>query len=55
MRYYVTDPVDGGYAWFNVCDNQADMAVRTIATFYKNMPMARSEAYALAIRLNENQ
>jgi len=52
-RYRVTDPVDGGYAYFDVIEPESNIMPNfAVATIWKGMPNARNEAYALCARLN---
>ncbi len=53
MRYIVTKPVEGGYAFWNVADTQSEIMPNfAVATFSVHMPNAGREAYDLCEKLN---
>jgi hypothetical protein len=53
-RYQVTRPISGGYAYYSVIDLRSDVMPNfAVATFYRGMPDAESEAETLAAKLNE--
>jgi hypothetical protein len=53
MRFKVTEPVPGGYAYFDVIAVSGfEYPNFAVATFFKDIPHARDEAYALRDRLN---
>jgi hypothetical protein len=61
MRYIVTAPVPGGFAWWRVADTftvEQGNAMREnfgVADFFRDLPNAEQEARALCDRLNAHQ
>jgi hypothetical protein len=55
-RYFVTPPVEGGYAWWNVIDSQSKLYWGDdnfpVASFSIHLPNAKKEAHPLCDRLN---
>lgn len=54
--FYITEPVEGGYAWFDVRSESNylnEYPNFTVASFFKDMPNAKKEAIALRDRLNQ--
>lgn len=52
-RYFITPPVDGGYAWWDVCDSRSEVMPNfAVATFFKDLPGAEAAARALCDQLN---
>ena len=53
MRYIVTPPVKGGFAWWCVRDSKSNaMPNMTIASFFKGVPDAELWARDLCARMN---
>ena len=53
MRYFVTEPVPGGYAWWDVADRNSEVMPNfAVATFYKDLPDAGRMAHDLCDKLN---
>lgn len=52
QMYFVTSPVVGGYAFYNVT-RRVNGEIQHVATIHKDMPNAAEEAGALCVRLNE--
>lgn len=51
-RYFVTPPVEGGYAFWNVTRNNFEGENEHVAVISKSMPNAEQEALDLCARLN---
>lgn len=52
-RYFVTEPVPGGYAYFDVRDRSSkEMPNFSLVTIWKKFPNAREVALGLAEQLN---
>lgn len=52
-RYGVTEPIEGGYSYFNVFDRDSNVMPNfTVATFSNEIPTARDEANGFCDRLN---
>lgn len=52
-RYMVTEPVPGGYAWWNIRDTESKVMPNfSVASFSIHMPGAEHEARRICANLN---
>lgn len=51
-RYRLSEPVDRGYAWFDIADTQAETPNTPVAIFFRDLPNARLIAHSLTTILN---
>ncbi len=56
MRYFVTEPIPNGYAYYDVRDHESNLGENfSVATFWRDMPGADKVARDLCMMLNEGK